>query len=119
MAILLLSQGITSRLEIESIDTQDRHVIGENVVERFRAIWDRYEKLSKLSWPAIYKSFSKADAPSLVILDMNFITVPESTQKMALNVFTITLKKSGAKMAPLWSCLEKRLHFSKVEPFFP
>ena len=31
----------------------------------------------------------KTDAPSLVILDMNFITVPESTQKMALNFSTM------------------------------
>ncbi len=48
---------------------------------------DCYEKLTKLSWPAIYESFSKTDAPSLVILDINFITVPESTQKMALKSF--------------------------------
>ncbi len=26
-------------------------------------------------------------------------------------------KKSGAKMAPPWSCFGKRLHFLKVEPF--
>ena len=28
-----------------------------------------------------------------------------------------TEKRSGAKMAPPWSCFGKRLHFLKVEPF--
>ncbi len=70
-------------MQLESIDTQDRHAIGENIVERLQSLGP------KLSWPAIYKSFCKTDAPSLVILDLNFITVPESTQKMALKFFTM------------------------------
>ncbi len=56
----------------------------------------------------------KTDAPSLVILDMNFITVPESTQKMALNFSTmvssyITTVFSSSTSIPLVSVKIKPL----------
>ncbi len=63
----------------ESRDTQDP--IGMPLVKTlwkdFRALGTVMKNYQKLSWPAIYKSFSKTDVPSFVILDMNFITVPE------------------------------------------
>ena len=78
--VLVLARTLSLVLpenEYKYIDMQLGNVIGENIVEILQSnllgCLLGPKNCQKFSWPAIYKLFSKTDAPSFVIFDMNSI----------------------------------------------